>query len=276
MEELITKVQEWLALYGLKAIGALVILILAWPVAALITRAVKGLMRRTKVDDALVGFLGSLLEVLLKTIVVVAVLDQLGFETTSIIALLGAASLAVAMALQGQLSNLAAGVLLFVFRPFRVGDFVEAAGVLGTVEQISMMNTTFKVPAGTVTILPNSQVFSGKIQNFSIKPIRRVDLVIGVSYDDDLRKAKEVIAAEVEADERVLKDPAPWYAVVELGESSVNIAARPWVAADDWWQTYCDLLEKIKLRLDAEGVTIPYPQRDVHLHQAQPAAADKE
>jgi len=227
------------------------------------------LMTRAKVDPMLVGFTTSIASALLLLIVVIAALDQLGVDTTSFVALIGAAGLAVGLALQGSLQNFASGVLLIIFRPFKVGDTIEAAGVLGTVEQIGIFSTTLKTGDNREIIVPNGKIYNDTITNISARDTRRIDLVFGIGYGDDLRKAKEVLQSILAADERILKDPEPVVVVADLGESSVNFHVRPWVKSSDWWSVRCDVIERVKLAFDEAGISIPFPQMDVHLHKQE-------
>ncbi len=227
----------------------------------------KGLAK-TNLDQTLTRFVLSIFRVLLTLLVMVAALDQLGVDTTSLVALVGAAGLAVGFALKDSLQNFASGVMLVIFRPFTTGDFVEVGGVSGTVESITIFTTVLTTPDNREIIVPNGAVFSGTITNYSAKPTRRLDLVFGIGYDDDLLKAKNLLLEIVEADDRVLKDPAPLVAVAELADSSVNFNVRPWVNGADYWAVRADLTEKIKLAFDQQGISIPYPQMDVHLPSA--------
>lgn len=199
--------------------------------------------------------------------VVLAALGQLGIQTTSFIAVIGAAGLAIGLALQGSLSNFAAGFLMIIFRPFKVGDVIEGAGVTGVVETIQVFTTQLKTPDNRTVIIPNASLTAGNITNWTVKGTRRVDLVMGIGYDDDIDKAKKIMADILAKDERVLKDPAPKIALVELADSSVNFVVRPWVKVEDYWDVYFDTTENIKKSFDAEGISIPYPQRDVHVYE---------
>lgn len=228
----------------------------------------KKIMRKANVDDILVGFLGSILRSVLLLLVVIASLNQLGVDTTSLIALIGAAGLAIGLALQGSLQNLASGVMLVVFRPFDRNDVIEVAGVTGKVESIGIFTTTLRTGDNREVIIPNGEIFSGTITNLSARDTRRVDMVFGIGYDDDISKAKNIIQKILDEDERVLKDPKPVIAVSELADSSVNIKVRPWVGTDDYWDVYHDVHENIKLRFDSEGVSFPYPQMDIHQDKA--------
>lgn len=265
MQEIWQQISGWLALYGLRILGALIILAVGLMVSRSLTKLVRRLLVRAQADPTLVSFGGNILHFVLVLVVVMAALDRVGFDTTSLIAVVGAASLAVGLALQANLSNLAAGVLILIFRPFRVGDTVEAGGVTGNVSEVSILHTMIKTFDGQMVVMPNAKLTGDKLVNFSVIPTRRVDLVVGVGYGDDLAKAKAVISALMAAEPRILDEPAPRVDVLNLGESSVDLAVRPWVANADFWNVRCDLLERIKAALDAEGISIPYPQRDVHV-----------
>ncbi len=251
--------------WGVKLGGAVLVFIIGKWIAKKLTNVVKGIMERANVETTLAKFLGDLTYVGLLILVIIAALGTLGVQTTSFIAILGAATLAVGLALQGNLSNFGAGVVLLLFRPFKVGDVVDAGGALGSVEEIGIFNTKMKTPDNKLVIIPNSNIVGGNITNFSAKDTRRVDLVIGVGYEDDLKKVKDELWKILNEDERILKDPPPTVAVSELADSSVNFVVRPWVKSGDYWNVYFDLLEKIKTRFDEVGITIPYPQMDVHL-----------
>lgn len=219
-------------------------------------------------DPMLASFVGSIVHILAVAFVVIAALGQLGIQTTSLVAIIGAAGLAVGLALQGSLANFASGVMIIAFRPFKVGDFVEAGGAVGVIEGIQIFSTQLKTGDNKTIIVPNAAITGGSITNYSTKDTRRVDLVFGIGYDDDIKKAKSLLEDIVNSDERVLKDPAPVIAVSELADSSVNFIVRPWVNSADYWGVYWDLTETVKLRFDAEGISIPFPQQDVHMHQA--------
>lgn len=202
---------------------------------------------------------------------ILAAVAQVGIQTTSIIAVLGAAGLAIGLALQGSLSNFAAGVLMLIFRPFRAGDYVECAGTAGVVEEVQIFSTRLRTPDNKLVIVPNGAVYSGNVVNYSANDTRRLDLVFGVSYADDLDHVKRVMRAVLDAEPRLLADPAPTIGLLELADSSVNFAVRPWVRTGDYWPVYFDLMEAMKKRFDAEGITIPFPQRDVHFVRQEPA-----
>jgi small conductance mechanosensitive channel len=270
-EALIAKGWELLAFYGVRILTALIILVIGRWIARAFGRLVQRLMEKRNVDPTLTGFVGNLTFYALFTFVVLAALSRLGIQTTSFIAVIGAAGLAIGLALQGSLANFAAGFMLILFRPFRVGDFIEGAGVSGVVENIQIFTTQLKTPDNKVIIIPNASLTADNIVNWSATGTRRVDLVFGIGYEDDIDKAKDIINEAIAADDRVLKNPAPQVAVSELADSSVNFVVRPWVNTDDYWAVYFDLTEAIKKRFDAAGVSIPFPQRDVHIHQQNAA-----
>ena len=266
METIIPKLQEWVTFCGLKIIAALVIIIVGRWLAKAVKRVVVRLMGRADVNMTVVTFVSNLAYFAVLAFVIVAALSQLGIQTTSFIAVLGAAGLAVGLALQGSLSNFAAGMLMIVFRPFEVGQFIESSGVSGTVEEIHIFTTHLTTPDNKAVIIPNAKLTGNSIVNYSAKQTRRVDLQVSVSYEDDLKKVRRVLEQIVSADERILKEPAPLIAVSELADSSVNLVMRLWVNASNFEGVKFGTTEKVKLRFDEEGITIPYPQRDVNLH----------
>lgn len=251
--------------YGTNLIFSIVIFLIGSFVAKLIVGGIAKALGKTKLDEMLIRFVSNILRWVFLLIVIVAALDQIGVDTTSFIALLGAAGLAVGLALKDSLQNFASGVMLILFRPFQAGDFVEAGGAEGVVAEIRIFSTQMRTPDNKTVIVPNSDIYSGKIVNVTARDTRRIDLVIGIGYEDDLRLAKQTLQKIVEADEGILKDPAPFIGVGELGASSVDILVRPWVQTSDYFATKCDLTERIKLSLDEAGISIPYPQMDVHL-----------
>lgn len=256
---------EMISNWGLQVIGALAVLIIGRWVAGMVRKAVRRSLKRGNVDESLIPFLESMAYYVVITITIIAVMNLFGIQTTSLIAVVGAAGLAVGLALQGTLSNFAAGAMLLVFRPFKIGDFVEVGGSAGTVAQIGVFTTTLNTPDNVVILIPNSQVYGQSIKNFSGNDTRRVDMVMGISYGDDIGKAIEVIKAIIDRDDRVLADPAPVVAVAELGDSSVNIVVRPWSKGSDYWGLKFDLTRAFKEELEAAGCSIPFPQRDVHV-----------
>ncbi len=254
--------------FGKNVVIALVIFYVGRVVINVIVRGLRGMMQRQEVDKTLETFVCNLVRMALLVVVVIAAIGALGVQTTSLIAIFGAAGLAVGLALQGSLSNFAAGVLIVLFRPYRVGDYIEAAGIAGTVEQVQILTTVLATPDNKQIIVPNSQVMNSVITNYSAKDKRRVDMVVGVSYSDDLDKVRAILEELVAADDRILDDPPHKIAVQALADSSVNFVVRPWVRTSDYWGVWFDLTEAIKKRFDKEGVSIPFPQQDVHLHKA--------
>jgi small conductance mechanosensitive channel len=255
--------------YGLKIIAAILIFIVGkWAVKKL-TNLTKKLMEKAKVDQTLVEFAESLIYFVLLIVVILASLNSLGINTTSFLAVFGAASLAIGLALKDSLANIGAAVLIIIFRPFQVGDFIEAAGATGTVEDINLFSTIISPIDNRTIIVPNSSVIGGNITNFSNKATRRVSHVFGIGYDDDLKLAKETLMEIMVADERVLTEPAPFVAVGELAESSVNFVFRAWVKTDDYWDVHFDMLERVKLTFDEKGISIPYPQMDIHTNKIE-------
>ena len=267
----VNKIMEFLQTDGL-AFGidiaiALVIFFVGRILISLIVRGISKTMQKNDVEKTLETFVCNLVRMVLLIVVVIAAIGQLGIQTTSFIAIFGAAGLAVGLALQGSLSNFASGVLIVLFRPYKVGDFVEAAGIAGSVEQVQILTTILKTGDNKQVIVPNSQIMDSIITNYSANDTRRVDMVVGVSYDDDLDKVRKMLEDIVSADERVLADPPLMIAVSELADSSVNFVVRPWCATSDYWPLTWDLTEAIKKRFDQEGISFPFPQQDVHLYK---------
>ncbi|VGO15261.1 Small-conductance mechanosensitive channel [Pontiella desulfatans] len=254
---------EW----GLKIVSFLLVLLIGMWIAKAIKKGFTRVMEKKGVDVTLTKFLTSLLYVGLQAFVIVAALEKLNVKTASFIAILGAAGLAVGLALQGSLANFASGVLMIIFKPFAIGDFIEAGGAMGGVKEIGIFTTTVDSPDNKLMIVPNAQIMGGKITNFNANGTRRVDLVAGIGYGDDIDKAKSVIEGILAADKRILKEPAPTVAVVEMADSSVNIVVRPWCSGADYWGVYFDTTETIKKTFDEQGITIPFPQRDVHIYE---------
>ncbi|MBN2212384.1 MAG: mechanosensitive ion channel [Sedimentisphaerales bacterium] len=269
MEELLQNIKDFLTENGLvffkSIVLALVILIVGRWVAKLLSRLVERAMKRAKVDGMLSRFIHHLCYIGLMVLVIISALGQLGIHTASFAAILAAAGLAVGLALQGSLSNFAAGVMLLIFRPFKLGDFIDAGGQMGSVQEIQLFNTVLNTPDNVRVVVPNGQITAGTIKNYTFNETRRLDMVFGVSYSDDLKQARQIIEEILNADERVLKEPAPTIAVAELADSSANFVVRPWVKGADYWSTKFDLTEKIKNTFDQQGITIPFPQRDVHI-----------
>jgi small conductance mechanosensitive channel len=255
--------------YSLKIISAILIFVIGkWAVKKLTTVS-KTLMTKAKVDETLVEFAESLIYFILLLMVVLASLNSLGVNTTSFIAVFGAAGLAIGLALQGSLANIGAAVLIIIFRPFKVGDFIEAGGATGMVEDVNLFSTIIAPIDNRTIIVPNAAIIGGNITNYSNKSTRRVDHVVGIGYDDDLRLAKETLMQILKNDKRVLTEPAPFVAVGELGDNSVNFTVRAWVETADYWDVHFDMLETVKLTFDEKGISIPYPQMDVHVNKTE-------
>lgn len=273
LDSVVTASAALVSTWGLRVVGAIVVLIIGRWVAGLIRASVRRGLEKAKVDAALVPFFSSLVYYVALAVVLIAVLNLFGIETTSLIAVLGAAGLAIGLALQGTLSNFAAGTMLLVFRPFKPGNWVEVAGVAGTVAEIGIFTTVLNTGDNIRILIPNASIYGDTIKNYSANENRRVDMIMGISYDDDIGQAIEVITRVVTNDKRVLADPAPTIAVAELGDSSVNIVVRPWCAVSDYWGVKFDLTRELKEQLEAAGCSIPYPQRDVHMIPGGEAAA---
>ncbi|MDR4492881.1 MAG: mechanosensitive ion channel [Nitrospirales bacterium] len=270
MEDGMKEVLSLFITYGLKVIGAIFIFIVGRWLANWSKRKVAHWLERSqKVDQTLIGFLSSLVRYLVLLVTLLTVLAQFGIETTSLIAVFGAASLAVGLALQGTLSNVAAGVMLLIFRPFKVGDYVEAGGTAGTVKDMTLFITELATPDNVQILVPNSQVWGTIVKNYSHHETRRVDLVMGIDYTDDIDKAQSVVERVVKADARVLSDPAPLVVVGNLGESSVDLTIRVWCRSGDYWPVKFDLTKQLKQQFDAEQLSIPFPQRTIHLINAK-------
>jgi small conductance mechanosensitive channel len=267
-EEAVVFMKTSLLEFGVNLLTAIVIFYVGRLGVRLITRGINKVMVSQEVDKTLISFVTNLVSMILLVIVVIAAVGALGVQTTSFIAILGAAGLAVGLALQGSLSNFASGVLIIIFRPYKVGDWIEGAGISGAVEDVQILTTILKTGDNKQIIVPNSQIMGGIITNYSANDRRRVDMVVGVSYDDDLDKTRSVLEELIAAEERILKDPAHTIAVSELGDSSVNFVVRPWVQTSDYWGVKFDLTEAIKKRFDQEGISFPFPQQDVHLYKA--------
>ncbi len=268
MEKLIERAIEVLLAWAPSVLGAVLILVLGWLGARILRAVLSRSLVRARVDETLVQFLASVVYVAVMLLVIVAAVGRLGVNTTSFAAVLAAAGLAIGLAFQDSLSNFAAGVLLILFRPFRVGDYVEAGGVSGSVAEIQIFTTVFNTPDNKRVIVGNSAITGSQITNFSANDTRRVDMVIGIGYGDDIARAKQIVEGILADDARVLKSPAPTVAVSELGDSSVNLVVRPWVATADYWSVCFDLHERIKVTFDQQGISIPFPQRDLHVYQA--------
>jgi len=254
--------------FAINTVTAIAVFLVGRIVVRILTRGMRKIMEQQDVDKTLVSFASNLVGMVLLTFVIIAAVGALGVQTTSFIAVLGAAGLAIGLALQGSLSNFASGVLIVLFRPYKVGDWIEAAGVSGSVEEVQILTTVLKTGDNKQVIVPNSQIMNSIITNYSANDTRRVDMIVGVSYDDDLDEVRKTLEELVAADDRVLDDPACTIAVSELADSSVNFIVRPWTATADYWSLKLDLTEAIKKRFDKEGISFPFPQQDVHLYKA--------
>jgi len=272
VSQLWTQVQDVVAVWGLKVIAALAIFIIGRWIAMMVRRGLRSMMEKSGADPIIIGFVASIAYIALLAFVVIAALGQLGIQTTSFIAILGAAGLAVGLALQGSLANFAAGFLMIIFRPFKVGDFIEGAGVAGVVEAIQIFTTTLKTGDNKTIIIPNAKLAGDNITNYSAKDTRRVDMTVGVAYDADLSKVKDVLNDIISKEARIHADPAPQVAVAELADSSVNFVVRVWTGTADYWGVKFDITETIKNRFDAESIGIPFPQRDIHIVSGGAAA----
>ena len=273
MEQMFSTTPEWmqtaqamLAEFGFKIVAAILIFVIGRWIAKMVQNGLERGMLKAHVDPVLVTFTVNMTFAALMVFVVLAALGQLGVQTTSFIAVLGAAGLAVGLALQGSLSNFASGVMIIIFRPFKIGDYVEGGGVSGGVKAIHIFTTTLTTPDNKRVIVPNSKMMGDNITNYSAEGTLRVDLTASISYGDSIDKAKAVLLDLLAKDHRVLKDPAPFVGVSAMAESSVDFAVRPWVKVEDYWDVFFALNEAIKKRFDAEGLSIPFPQRDVHIY----------
>ena len=260
-------IQTLIIPWAIKIAVALAIFVIGRWIAKWLTGVVRKLMAKSNMDDMLIQFLGNIVYTILLLVVVMAALDHIGIQTTSLLAVFGAAGLAIGLALKDSLGNFSSGVMLILFRPFKVGDFIEAGGESGVVEEVRMFATILRTGDNREVIIPNSQIYGGTIVNYSANETRRIDLVFGIGYDDDIAKAKQTLEGIMQQDERILSDPAPGIALGELADSSVNFNVRPWVKNEDYWPVRADLLERIKLAFDANGISIPFPQQDVYMHE---------
>lgn len=264
---ILQSIYDAVILYGLRLVGVLVTLIVGWWVIKVIQNSLRKTFEKREIEKSLRGFLNSLIGIALKTMLLISVVGMLGVEMTSFIAVLGAVGLAIGMALSGTLQNFAGGVMILLFKPFKAGDYIQAQGHSGTVNEIQIFNTILKTPDNKTIIIPNGGLSTGSMINFSTEPRRRVDFVFGIGYGDDVAKAKQVLADLIEQDDRILKEPAPFIALTELGDSSVNLVVRVWAEAKNYWGIYFDMNEKVYNTFNNEGLNIPFPQMDVHLHQ---------
>jgi small conductance mechanosensitive channel len=266
-EQILEKLTGILVEYGPRLLGAILVLVLGSWIIKLIMRGIRRMMERSKLDDSLKPFLRSLTRTLLRALLFISVLGMVGIEMTSFIAILGAAGLAVGLALSGTLQNFAGGVMILLFKPFKVGDYIEAQGHAGSVKEIQIFNTVLKTPDAKIIILPNGSLANTSLINYSAEETRRVDWTFGIAYGDKVEQARKVLQDLLNADDRVLKEPEPFIALSSLGDSSVNIVVRVWVKAPDYWPLFFDMNERVYNAFNKEGISIPFPQMDVHLHQ---------
>lgn len=265
--ELSQKIFDFVMFYGPKLVGALITLAIGWWIIKIIQRSLGKRFEKSEMEPSLRGFLNSIIGILLKVMLLISVIGMVGVQMTSFIAILGAAGLAVGMALSGTLQNFAGGVMILLFKPFKAGDYIQAQGHSGSVNEIQIFNTILKTPDNKTIIIPNGGLATGSMVNYSAEPKRRVDFVFGIGYGDDVDQAKKVLNKLIENDERILKDPEPFIAVTELGDSSVNLVVRVWAEAKDYWGIYFDMNENVYNAFNKEGINIPFPQMDVHLHK---------
>lgn len=268
IESIQETVMPYLVEYGLDLVGAIVILVIGWIVANWVQKRIRRIGKKSeKLDTTLTTIFAKTAKVVIMVVVIIAVLQQFGVQTASLLAVVGAAGLAIGLAWQGTLSDIAAGIMILIMRPFKIGDAVEVAGTTGVVDEIGLVLTHMHTFDNVATYIPNSDIWGTKIMNYATNDIRRVDMVFGFGYDDDMDQAMQIAGEVLDADDRVLQDPAPQIAVSELGDSSVNIIVRPWTAKENYWALKFDITKRIKERYDEAGLNIPYPQRDVHVFQ---------
>ena len=265
LSENIELISQYAIPWGIKIVAAILIYVVGRWIAKLIVKAVVKLMAKSNIDESLRIFAGNIIGAVLTVFILIAAIEQLGIDTTSIMAIFAAAGLAVGLALKDSLSNFSAGVMLIIFKPFKLGDFIHAGGASGVVEEIQIFNTILRTGDNQEIIVPNSHVYGGSITNVSARETRRIDLVIGIGYDDNIGTAKKLIEGIISDNSLILTDPAPTIMVLELGESCIDIAVRPWVKTGDYWAVRADLLQTIKETFDKQGISIPYPQRDIHM-----------
>ncbi len=271
MEIDVQQVMDLVTLYGMKIVTGIVIFIVGRWIARILRRVAERSLTKGQADQIVISFVGNIVYVAVLAFAIIAALGAMGIQTASFAAVLAAAGLAIGLALQGSLSNFAAGFLLAIFRPFKTGDFIEAGGATGVVEEIQIFTTQMRTGDNKTIIIPNSSILGGNIVNYSTKPTRRVDFVFGIGYGDDIDKAREVLNGIIAADSRIHKDPEPMVVVSELADSSVNFTVRVWTDSGDYWPVFFDTTEAVKKKFDAAGVSIPFPQQDVHMHQVNAA-----
>ncbi|MCD4746138.1 MAG: mechanosensitive ion channel [Bacteroidales bacterium] len=266
IESLLTKLYELTIQYGGKILLAILTLIIGLWIIKRIVKAIDKIMEKRAIDESLRPFFKSLTSILLKVMLIISVMTMVGIAMTSFIAILGAAGFAIGMALSGTLQNFAGGVIILLFKPFKVGDFIDAQGYMGSVKEIQIFNTILKTPDNKTIIIPNGGLSTSSMTNYSTEKIRRIDFTFGIGYNDNIDKAKSVIKGIINKDDRILKDPAPFVAISELADSSVNIAVRVWANSGDYWDIFFDMTELVKKKFDKENISIPYPQTDIHLY----------
>lgn len=260
------KIIELATTYGIKLLLAIIVLLIGLAIIKRLAKTATKMMTKAKVSDSLIPFLRSLINIGLKLLLFISVLGMVGVQMTSFIAVLGAAGLAVGLALQGTLQNFAGGVIILLFKPYKVGDYIETQGYSGTVKAIQIFTTIMNTPDNKTIIIPNSPIATGSLVNYSTLPTRRVDFTFGIGYEDDIEKAREILISMLNKHDKIKGDPAPFVRVVELADSSVNFAVRAWVDAADYWDVFFDITEQVKKDFDKSGVSIPYPQNDVHVY----------
>ncbi len=265
-QDIIDTIAKLATTYGLKLILALLVLIIGLIIIRSITKGATRMMKKSSVDDSLIPFLRNLISISLKVLLFISIMTMIGIQMTSFIAVIGAAGLAVGLALQGTLQNFAGGVIILLFKPFKVGDYITTQGHSGTVKEIQIFTTVLTTPDNQTIIIPNSPIATNSLINYSTQDTRRVDFTFGIGYNDDIDKARSVISGIINSDERILKDPEPIIKVSNLGDSSVDLATRAWVKSGDYWNVFFDTNEKVKKTFDSEGISIPFPQQDVHVY----------
>ena len=267
LQEIMNYAIELTSNFGLKLLTALIVVIVGKQLVKILLKVIKVALEKANTEETVRIFVANLLNTVFTVIIFVAAINQLGVETTSIIALLGAAGLAIGLALQGSLANFASGILIVIFRPYKVGDYIEAGTNVGTVKDIQIFSTVLRTPDNKAIVVPNGSIMDGSITNYSEQPTRRIDIIASCSYEDDLDKVKQVLKTILDSEDRILTEPKPQIAVSELAESSVNFIVRPWVNSSDYLPVMYSLLEQIKKTFDQEGISIPYPQSDIHIHE---------
>lgn len=267
LQEIMNYAIEITSNFGLKLLTALIVVIVGKQLVKILLKVIKVALEKANTEETVRIFVANLLNTVFTVIIFVAAINQLGVETTSIIALLGAAGLAIGLALQGSLANFASGILIVIFRPYKVGDYIEAGTNAGTVKDIQIFSTVLRTPDNKAIVVPNGSIMDGSITNYSEQPTRRIDIIASCSYEDDLDKVKQVLKTILDSEDRILTEPKPQIAVSELAESSVNFIVRPWVNSSDYLPVMYSLLEQIKKTFDQEGISIPYPQSDIHIHE---------